>query len=114
MEILVTGANGFSGRRLVGSLRRTHRVHSLCRTPAGGELEVVHDLREPLDMARLPARIDAVVHTAAIVGREANASSDVHRVNVQATVELAQYAARAGASHFVFFSTGGVYASGTE
>lgn len=79
------------------------------RTPSGVTGEIVHDLREPLLVDRLPERIDAVVHTAGLVGQEANASSLCQRINVDATRELAEYAVRAGASRFILCSTGGVY-----
>jgi len=44
-----------------------------------------------------------------LVGHQANSSPLCRRINVDATMELADYAIRAHAKRFVFFSTGGVY-----
>ena len=64
----------------------------------------------------LPESVDAVVHLAQSRRfREFPAgAADVLAVNVIATEQLARYAASAGASHFVYASSGGVYAPSTE
>jgi len=96
------------GRHLAATLGREHSLHCLIRRPLGMPGEIVHDLGEPLPRARLPARIDAVLHSGALVG--AVSGEIVRRVNVDSTRALAEYAREAGASTFVFCSTGGVYA----
>lgn len=64
----------------------------------------------------LPDRVDAVVHLAQSRRfREfPDGAADVLAVNVTATERLARYAASAGATHFVYASSGGVYAPSTE
>jgi nucleoside-diphosphate-sugar epimerase len=105
----LTGAGGFVGRHLAAALGKSHRVIALNRRSTGAVEEIVHDLAQPLSSAHLPPRIDAVIHAAGLVGAEANLSALCHRVNVDASAELAEYAVNAGARRFVFFSTGGVY-----
>jgi nucleoside-diphosphate-sugar epimerase len=61
----------------------------------------------PIDL--LPRHIDTVIHAAGLVGQIASSSQLYQRVNVDATRELAEYAVSAGASRFVFLSTGGIY-----
>jgi nucleoside-diphosphate-sugar epimerase len=109
MDILLTGASGFVGRHLADALAKEHRVFPVNRHPAGIAREIVHDFAHPLPSDKLPGRIDAVIHTAGLVGHQANTSPLCIRVNVTATRELAEYAIRARAQRFVFFSTGGVY-----
>jgi nucleoside-diphosphate-sugar epimerase len=95
VTVLVTGATGFIGRHLRLPDVLTPRL----------------DLSRPLDTSVLPDRVDAVVHLAQSRHyREfPERADDVVAVNVHATAALADYARRAGASHFVFASTGGVY-----
>ena len=77
---------------------------------------IEHDLVEPLADARLPERIDAVIHLAQSRRyREfPEGARDVFEVNTRSTFELLEYARRAGARSFVFTSTGGVYAPRRE
>ncbi len=119
--VLVTGANGFIGRALCPVLTQAgHTVRAAVRTPeridhlpsdATGQMApvVVGDLGPDTDWRAPLAGADAVVHLAARVhrtGRRAAHEEDIFRcVNVGATEALAQAAARAGVSRFVFLST---------
>jgi UDP-glucose 4-epimerase len=119
MRVLVTGANGFVGRRLLETNAGGHELVALARGrgPALRDVEwVEHDLTEPLAAARLPVRIDAVFHLAQSRRyREfPEGARDVFEVNTRSTFELLEYAWRAGARRFVFASTGGVYAPRRE
>lgn len=117
MPILVTGASGLLGE-------------AVCRALSGGDEEVIRVLSPAardrcarpsslvVDLARvglgdagLPASIDAVIHLAQSRRfRDFPAGAmDVFGVNVQATVHLLDYAVRAGAKHFIYASSGGLY-----
>ena len=84
------------GRRLRASTRR---------------ISVEHDLATPAGPGILPERIDAVVHLAQSDRYRdfPGGAPDIFAINVRATFELLEYALAAGASRFVFASTGGVY-----
>jgi UDP-glucose 4-epimerase len=121
MKILLTGATGFVGGRLLPRLAERHEVFSLARQPRpGGVPDTVEwiedDLADGLDAARLPARVDVVVHLAQSKRyREfPDGAADVYAVNVESTFRLLEYARAAGATKFVFASTGGVYGSGNR
>ncbi|MFM1990463.1 MAG: hypothetical protein RJA99_3420 [Pseudomonadota bacterium] len=114
-RFLVTGATGFVGRPLVAMLlRRGHAVRAATRgpghgLPAGVEAFEVGDLDGPVDWARAVDGVDAVVHLAARVHVMAPERGDplsaYRRTNVDATLRLAEAAARAGVGRFVFASS---------
>lgn len=104
-RVFITGTTGLLGSHLVPLLE--------------GEAEVYAwhgDLTRDLDASSFPSRLDAVVHLAQSRRfREfPEAAGEVVRVNALAAVELAEHALRSGATHFVYASTGGVYAPGPE
>lgn len=104
-KILVTGAGGLLGAHLVPLLEAEgHDV-----IPAGRGMI---DLARPLDPSRLPERIDAVIYLAQSSRfREfPETADDIFQVNTAQPLALLDYARRAGASNFVYASTGGVYA----
>ena len=118
MKILVTGATGFIGSRLVPRLAREHDLVAVARPGSGmsGGEEVKwveQDLTQPLRREALPARLDAVIHLAQsrLYKQFPEGAADVFEINVQSTFRLLEYAREVRASHFVFASTGGVYGS---
>jgi nucleoside-diphosphate-sugar epimerase len=119
-RILVTGAAGFVGRRLVAELAARHELFALTRDEVPPALAssaewLRVDLAEDPGSA-LPARCDAVIHLAQSRHyREFPArADDIFAVNVASTFRLLDYARRAGAEHFVLASSGGVYGTSYE
>lgn len=112
MRILVTGAAGFVGSHLLDRLEEGNELFPLVRTAQDADREwIVQDLSEPLDIARLPKRIDAVIHLAQSRRyREfPNGAEDMYAINVHSTFHLLEYARKAGAQSFLLASTGGIY-----
>jgi UDP-glucose 4-epimerase len=121
VRVLVSGATGFLGRHLVARLTERHEVLAIARRPAPAGLGkvaewVLMDLSRPIDPARLPERVDAVVHLAQSERyREfPDGAEDLFAVNVASTFGLLDYARRAGASRFVHASSGSVYGASHE
>jgi UDP-glucose 4-epimerase len=115
MRLLITGATGFVGSRLVDHLADRHELYALTRRPPPSALAdratwIEQDLRTPL--AGLPARIDGIVHLAQSPRYKdfPDGAEDVYAVNVQSTFRLLEWARGAGAQTFVLVSTGGLYA----
>ena len=121
MRLLVTGATGFIGSNLGRLLLAEHEVAALVRKlPAEGDPAgprwIEQDLTRPLDYVRLPSQIDAVIHLAQsrLYKQFPEGATDTFNVNVYGTFQLLEYARRAGAKHFIFASSGGVYDAGPE
>lgn len=103
--ILVTGASGFIGSRLVARLAPTHRVIAMSRKPsAGAQVQVLGDFSSFESLRQLDAHpIDAVVHLAGEVGgtsEEAGLST-----NVLGTRRLLRYLSDRGCRKFVLASS---------
>lgn len=114
-RVLLTGATGFLGSRVLERLALEHDVTAVARRAAShvppGVRWLVHDLSEATLSDEFPRRIDVVVHLAQSrhfrefpVG-----AGDTFAVNVGSTSLLLDWARQSGASKFVLASTGGVY-----
>jgi nucleoside-diphosphate-sugar epimerase len=114
MRILVTGATGFIGRRLVRALATEHRVVGVARTQPADPVEGVEwiscDLSQASAVEALPERIDIVAHLAQSRHYRAfpERALDIFQVNAASTAALLDYARSARAQTFLFASTGGI------
>lgn len=115
-RVAVTGATGFVGRALTARLLvQGCEVRALARhgsgVPIGSEIYPIGDLGTSCDWRAATAGVEAVVHLAARVHTQgqpslvAESETDYERVNVDASVALAQAAAAGGARRFVFVSS---------
>lgn len=122
MHAIVTGATGCLGRAVVSRLLSDgYHVLALARDPAlvpeHNNLKVMKsDLAAAASLNGLPAKTDVVIHLAQ--SRRYRdfpaAANDIFDINVASTMQLADYAAKAGASSFIYTSTGTVYVPNTE
>ncbi len=111
MKILVTGATGFLGSRLVNALlKQGHRVIILKRSFSDTRrleealpLVAVYDLdRSPLsDPFRDHGDIDAVLHTATCYGRGGESFSEVCEANLAFPLRLLDAACSHGTARFI-------------
>ena len=117
MDVLVTGAGGFSGSHLVPALlARGHKVIAVTGRTRGrlepdldgnASLTVVAgDLSRPL---HFPGRVDAVVHAAARSPARGVSNADLVRDNSLATKRLIDYAREAQAKTFIYLSSLSIY-----
>ncbi len=116
MKILITGASGFLGRRLLRTLSSQDVKLTVAHRHELNEIDVpqyiVGELSGLTDWSEAVARQDVVIHAAArahLIGADAkNCAADYQRVNVSGTLKLALQAAQAGVSRFIFISSIGV------
>jgi nucleoside-diphosphate-sugar epimerase len=118
VKVLVTGADGFVGRRLVGTLYdggfsvlgSVRRMEA--SLPLGVELANVGDLRCSPQWGSTLKSVDAVVHLAArahiVDERSRNPIAEFREVNVRPTFSLFQACQSAAVARFVFVSSIGV------
>lgn len=119
-KILLTGATGRIGSRLAPRLVACgHAVRALVRSPdqaaplrQNGIDPITGDLREDATVIGAVRDVDVVVHAAAAFRGVAGAEMDA--TNVRATTRLADAAAAAGVTRFVFASTNLVYGTGAD
>jgi UDP-glucose 4-epimerase len=107
--ILVTGATGFVGQALCAELSRRQMVYRpVSRAPKPGFV-AMGTFDGATDWARALEGVESVVHLAARVHVMKDTSSDplaaFRAANVDATVNLARQAARAGVKRFIFLSS---------
>lgn len=109
LKVLVTGASGFLGRRLVPALlSKGFSVTCLVRSDPGPGLwadctMVLGDIRDQECVSRAVSGVDAVIHLAAVVN--AKNPDEYQTVNVEGTRILVQEAVKAKAKHIIFISS---------
>ncbi len=99
MQILVTGNQGLIGRAVTARLREAGD-HVTGFDRADG-----HDILDPDALAAAARGCDAVVHTAALLGRPWDKPHDIMTVNVTGTWNALAAARAAGARRVVSFSS---------
>ena len=110
-RLLITGANGYIGRRLVHAAHlRGFEVVAAVRDPHGFapedcvavrrfDLTLAHDVGDSL------SGVDAVIHLAAILGEDSKPADADEDRNVSGTRRLIEAARKHGVSRFVFLSS---------
>ena len=112
MRVAVTGGSGLAGRSIVRHLAQHHDVVNidiLDPGSAGVDLSCADYLdTDILDLDGMMCALDgadAVVHAAALPGPAFGSDSDIHRVNVEGTRNVARAAEKVGVRRFVFISS---------
>lgn len=101
MTTLVTGANGFIGRRLLHTGCR-----ALVRRISGAQGEVIGDVLDLESLRGACVGIDTVFHCAGYAHAHVSSDSDAHwRINFEGTRNLVESSGQAGVRRFVFLSS---------
>ncbi len=112
--VLVTGATGFLGRRLVDQLIRqgfgvrafVRKTSDTAKLQAAGADIVSGDVRDADSLKAAMEGVDVVVHAAADTSGNAR---DGHLVTVMGTKNVLEAAASAGVKQFIYISSCSVY-----
>ena len=115
--LLVTGASGYLGRAVLRELtQHGHAIRTTTRALSGvlDESVIFYDMSsyEPPSPALFEG-VSAIIHCAGIAHRRA-ATHEYTDINVTATVRLAQAAAVAGISQFIFVSSMNIVPTGAR
>ncbi len=115
MKIVLTGGTGFIGSYLIRSLAANHELTCLVRDPSklpqDSQVTAVQgDLGVAEGLSGLPQQADAVLHFAQANVPFPDSANELFEVNAGSTERLADYARRAGATRFIYASSGSVYA----
>jgi len=115
LKIMITGANGFVGRRLLTYLDVAgHKTRAVVRRPSvtvdvPGDSMVVGAIDADTDWQAAVEGCDVVVHLAARVHVMHETEQDplvaFRRVNLQGSIALANAAVKAGVKRFVYISS---------
>ena len=115
MNVFITGAGGFIGKRLLALIAKDERfgnVYCLCRggkTVPDGFTAVSGSL-ESLDS--VPAvEADVCIHLAAVTNNEKQGDGEVDRVNAQGTANVIEYCKKSGIKRIIFLSSVNTYLS---
>jgi len=110
MNILITGANSFTGKTLVPMLKEAgHQLFNLVRLDKGHSQQFIWNFTD--DLPEQIPDCQAVIHLAAYVDFKKDLNFFQYNVNTISTAKLAAYAHKKGA-YFIFSSTVGVHGSG--
>lgn len=112
-RILVVGGCGFIGGHLVRSLAPCNHVTALDWVPPNEPVEGVryieHDLRRPLNYDELPAQVDVLFYLSSAFFLDIHPPLENIAITAVGVIDTLEYAVQAGATSFVFTSTGSVY-----
>jgi nucleoside-diphosphate-sugar epimerase len=106
MRALVTGGTGFIGKRLINAVHG--EIRFLSRTRQSNYETIICDLQSGVIPDDTLDGVDTVFHLAGFAHDMRDPSKIVdlyYKVNVSATVQLAELAVRAGVKRFVFVSS---------
>lgn len=113
MNIFITGATGFIGKRLIELIEKDARfenIYCLRRKDADfppkiniitGSLEELHRLS--------PVKADVCLHLAAITDSTAHDKRDIFKTNAEGTEKVVEFCKRSGIPRIVFLSSVNVY-----
>ncbi|MGL4674152.1 MAG: NAD-dependent epimerase/dehydratase family protein [Wohlfahrtiimonas sp.] len=110
--ILITGASGFLGKRIVRFLQRTSDAYLMTtsRQQESFPNHLVRDLSEAT--AELTQNVDTVIHFAGLSAYQKGSEVEFYEANVTNIIQIAKAAMESNVKRFVFISTTDVH--GTE
>lgn len=112
--ILITGASGFLGKRIVRFLQRTSDAYLLTtsRQQESFPNHLVRDLSDAT--AELTANVDTVIHFAGLGAHQKGNEVEFNAANVENTIQAAKAAIESNVKRFIFISTTDVHSTESQ
>ncbi len=119
--ILITGADGFLGKKLVTRfLEMGHKVIVASRSPENSKINtdknmvfIKFDLENGVDdLNGIEDKIDVICHTAAFIPKDFNDSSKAEycfKINSLGTQKILEFAKSSEVDHFIYYTSGNAY-----
>ncbi|MCL1057889.1 NAD-dependent epimerase/dehydratase family protein [Shewanella gelidimarina] len=108
-KVLVTGSNGFIGKRLVSVLSDGFIVKAVVRQlKSSACIDKAYEIGEISGSTEWKACLDdvnTIVHLAGVAHNNSNVNDYINEVNVKGTINLARQAVNMGVKRFIFIST---------
>lgn len=116
-KVLVTGADGFIGSKVVSAVSINHIVIAGVRSSiSASKLEPriqIGDITAKTQWCDMLVNVSTIIHLAAVAHNNSNDPNYINEVNVKGTINLAQQAVKMGVKRFVFISSIGVLGNTT-
>lgn len=116
-KVLVTGADGFIGSKVVSAVSINHIVIAGVRSSiSASKLEPriqIGDITAKTQWCDMLVNVSTIIHLAAVAHNNSNDPNYINEVNVKGTINLAQQAVKMGVKRFVFISSIGVLGNAT-
>lgn len=117
MKILVIGANGLLGRKLVTNLSKEHYVYASVRKETKINFELNKNIETlELDLTNFevscfPDKIDSIFYVAQsnMYKHFPDGALDMLEININAPIKIANWAISKGVRKFIYASSGGIY-----
>ena len=116
MRLLITGATGFMGSRIVSDLVSHHHLFAFYHETRpdlniDGVTWIKQDLSRPLEEEDLPRRLDGIIHLAQsrYYRNFPEKGEDIFRVNIEGAFQLLEFGRKRGIKKFIYASSGGIY-----
>ncbi len=117
MRVLVTGSSGRLGKVIVELLREKGIECIGIDLLKSRTTDVLADIREKKDIAKIIHKVDYVIHTAAMHGRHMDINVpriDFIETNILGTLNLLEASVKYGIKSFIYTSTTSIYGSSME
>ena len=120
MKILISGATGFIGSRLIPKLSKSYKIFAITREVYKNLNPRVNwikqDLAQPLDYSKFPKKLDSIIHLAQSRHYKnfPEKAHDIFDVNIKGTFNLLEYGRKIGLKNFIFASSGRIDDCGYE
>jgi nucleoside-diphosphate-sugar epimerase len=118
-RILITGATGYIGSKLIQSLKGENELfctfrNSEKKVPDKKVEWMYWDMVNKIEPEKLPKKLDIIAHLAMNPAKDPEKRIEAFKINTMRTLELLEYGKKIGIQTFLYTSSGSVYGYGRK